>query len=144
MGEGTRSPQISPDGKWWWDGASWRQIAHPGLLLMSRAFDWAVVVMLAWVVLPVALAVILAIVNPTFWHPMFSTTTGLILLGLGAGGIGVSVALAEVARRVARPIRGALLAALGIIFVAFTIQFFTLWVVFLGPALVIVSSSGQQ
>jgi hypothetical protein len=45
---------------------------------------------------------------------------------------------------VATPSRGALLAALGIILVALTIQFFTLWIVLLGPALVIVLNPGQQ
>jgi hypothetical protein len=110
---------------------------------MKRAFDWAVVVMQCWVLIPVGLAVVFAIIEPTYWGPMFSTTTGILLLAVGVVAIGVSVALAEVARRVARPSRGALLAGVGIIMVAFTIQFFTLWIVLLGPALIIVLVPGR-
>jgi hypothetical protein len=33
--------------------------------LMNRAFDWTVVVMLGWVLLPIGLAVVLGITEPT-------------------------------------------------------------------------------
>src|ERR1700694_1441272 len=136
MAKGTKPPQISPDDKWWWDGMSWRPIGHPGLVLMKRALDWAVIGMLCWALLPVGIAVVMTLITPTDWRPMFSLA-GLGLLVAGIAAIGVSVALAAVARRFARPTRGALLAGLGIIMVAFLVQFFTLWVVLLGPALLI-------
>jgi hypothetical protein len=134
VAKGSKPPQVSPDDKWWWDGLSWRPIAHPGLVMMMRAVDRAVVGMLCWALLPVGIAVVMTLVTPTYWRPMFSLA-GLGLLAAGIAAIGVSVALAEVARRFARPTRGALLAGLGIIMVAFLVQFFTLWVVLLGPAL---------
>jgi hypothetical protein len=143
MAERTKPPQISPDDKWWWDGTSWRPIAHPGLVLMKRALDWGVIGMLCWALLPIAIAVVMIFVTPTYWRPMFSLA-GLGLLAAGIASIGVSVALAAVARRFARPTRGALLAGLGIIMVAFLVQFFALWVVLLGPALLILLSPRQS
>ena len=143
MAEGTTPPQISPDGKWWWDGASWRPIASPIHVLMMRALDRAVIGMLCFALLPVGLVVVMTAVTPTYWNPMFSSITGFGLLAAGVAAIGISVALAEVARRFARPSRGALLAGLGIIFAAFLVQFFALWVVLLGPALLILSNPRQ-
>ena len=144
MAEGTKSPQISPDGKWWWDGVVWRPIAREsGFVLMKRLFDWAVVGVLCWVFFPVALAVVMAIVTPTYWGPMFSTRGGIGMLGAGLIAIAIGGALALVARSVARPSRGSLLAGVGILLVAFLIQFFTLWIVLLGPALIILLSPSQ-
>ncbi len=144
MTDGTKGPQLSPDGKWWWDGVSWRPVArNSGFALAKRVFDWAVVGMFCWVIFPIGLAVLLAVIEPTSWGPMFSTTTGRGLLAAGAVGIGIGVALTEVARRLVRPSRGALLAGVGIITLAFLIQFFTLWIVLLGPALVIVLNPRQ-
>ena len=136
MAEGTESLQISPDGKWWWDGVSWRPVASPIHLLMMGALDRAVIGMLCWALLPVGIAVVMFFVTPTYWRPMVSLA-GLGLLAAGIASIGVSVALAAVARRFARPTRRALLAGLAIIVVAFLVQFFALWVVLLGPALLI-------
>jgi hypothetical protein len=143
MAAGTKPPQISPDEKWWWDGVSWRPIAHPGLVLMKRALDRAVIGMLCWALLPVGIAVVMTFITPTYWRPMFSLA-GLGLLAAGIVAIGVSVALAAVPRRFARPTRGALLAGLGIIMVAFLVQLFALWVVLLGPALLILLNPRQS
>jgi hypothetical protein len=143
MAKGTTPPQISPDDKWWWDGVSWRPIAHPGLVLMKRALDRAVIGMLCWALLPVGIAIVMTLITPTYWRPMFSLA-GLGLLAAGMAAIGVSVALAAVARRFARPTRGALLAGLGIIMVAFLVQFFAFWVVLLGPALLILLNPSQS
>jgi hypothetical protein len=142
MAEATKPPQISPDDKWWWDGLSWRPIPHPMHVLMMRALDRAVIGMLCWALLPIGIAVVMTLITPTYWRPMFSLM-GLGLLAAGIAAIGVSVALAAVARRFARPTRGALLAGLGIIMVAFLVQFFALWVVLLGPALIILSNPHQ-
>ncbi len=142
MAEGTKPPEISPDEKWWWDGMSWRPIAHPGLVLMKRALDWAVIAMLCWTLLPVGIAILMFLIAPTYWGPMVSLG-GLGLLAAGIASIGVSVALAAVARKFARPTRGALLAGLGIIIVAVLVQFFALWVVLLGPALLILLNPRQ-
>jgi hypothetical protein len=136
MAERTKPPQISPDDKWWWDGVSWRPIAHRGLVLMMRALDRAVIGMLCWALLLVGIVVLMTVITPAYWRPMFSLA-GLGLLAAGISAIGVSVALAAVARRFATPTRGALLAGLGIITVAFLFQFFSLWVVLLGPAMLI-------
>jgi hypothetical protein len=142
MAEATKPPQISPDAKWWWDGLSWRPIAHPMLVVMMRALDRAVIGMLCLALLPIGTAVVIALITPTYWRPMFSMM-GLGLLAAGIVAIGISVALAAVARRFARPTRGALLAGLGIITVAFLVQLFALWVVLLGPALIILSNPPQ-
>jgi hypothetical protein len=143
MAEGTKPPQISPDDKWWWDGVSWRPIASPGLVVMMRALDWAVIGMLGWTLLTVGIVVVMTFITPTYWRPMFSLA-GLGLVAAGIAAIGVSVALAAFARRFARPTRGALLVGLGIIMVAFLLQFFTLWVVLLGPALLILLNPRQS
>ena len=143
MTEGTQRPEISPDDKWWWDGMSWRPIAHPGLVLMKRALDWAVIGMLCWALLPVGIVVVMTLITPTYWRPMFSLG-GLGLLAAGIAAIGISVGLAAVARRFARPTPGALLAGLGIIMVGVLVQFFTLWVVLLGPALLILLNPSQS
>jgi hypothetical protein len=134
MAKGTKPPQISADDKWWWNGDSWRPIAHPGLVLMMRTLDWAVVGMLCWTLLQVGIVCVIALFTPTYWRPMFSLA-GLGLLGAAIAAIGVSVALAAIARRFARPTRGALLAVLGLVMVALLLQFFALWLVLLGPAL---------
>jgi hypothetical protein len=141
---GTKSRQISPDGKWWWDGVSWRPIAPESpLVVLKRVFDWAVVGTLYWVLFPIALAVVMAIVTPTYWGSMFSTRAGIGLLGAGLLAIAIGGAPALIARKVARPSRGSLLAGVAILLVAFLIQFFTLWVVLLGPALIILLSPSQ-
>jgi hypothetical protein len=139
---GTKAPQISPDDKWWWDGMSWRPIAHPGLAVMKRALDWAVIGMLCWALLLVGIAIVIFLITPTYWRPMFSLA-GLGVFAAGIASIGVGVALAAVAQRFARPTRGALLAGLGIIIVAVLVQFFALWVVLLGPALLVLLNPRQ-
>src|SRR5437879_11932678 len=136
MAPGTRSAQISPDDKWWWDGMAWRAIASPGLVLLMRALNWGVIGMLCWALLPVGIAVVLTLTAPTYWRPMFSLL-GLGLLAAGIAAIGISLGLAAVAQRFARPTPGALLAGLGIIMVGVLVQSFTLWVVLLGPALLL-------
>jgi hypothetical protein len=143
MAQGTNTPQISPDDKWWWDGVRWRPIVSPIHVLMMRALDRAVIGMLCWALLPVGIAIVMTIVTPTYWRPMVSLV-GLGLLVVGIAAIGISVALAAVARKFARPSRGALLAGLGIIMVAFFVQFFALWVVLLGPALLILLNPRQS
>ncbi len=143
MGKGTRGPQISPDDKWWWDGKSRRPIASPALVVMAHALDWAVIGMLCWALLPVGLTVVMTLITPSYWRPMLSLG-GLGLLAAGIAAIGVSVALAAFARRFARPTRGALLAGLGIIMVAFLVQFVALWVVLLGPAMLILLNPRQS
>lgn len=142
MAETTKPPQISPDGKWWWDGGLWRPIVSPIFVLVMRALDKAVIGMLCWALLPVGIAAVMTLVTPTYWRPMFSLG-GLILLAVGVAAIGISVALAAVARRFARPTRGALLAGLGIVMVAILVQFVALWVVLLGPALLILLNPVQ-
>ena len=143
MAERTKPPQISPDEKWWWDGVSWRPVVSPMFVLMMRALDKAVIAMLCWALLPVGIAIVIILITPTYWSPMFSLG-GLALLAGGIAAIGVSVALAAVARRFARPTRGALLAGLGIIVVAFLVQLVALWVVLLGPALLILMNPRQS
>ena len=113
-------------------------------VLIMRALDKAVIGMLCWALLPVGLAVLMTAITPTYWRPMFSSMAGFGLLAAGVTAIGISVALAAVARRFARPTRGALLAGLGIIMVAFLVQFVALWVVFLGPALLILMNPRQS
>jgi hypothetical protein len=142
--EGTNAGQLSPDGKWWWDGASWRPVRREsGLTLAKRLFDFAVIGSFCWVAFPLALALLLAVITPTYWGPMLSAATGIGLLVAGVVAIGIGAALTEVARRLVRPSRGRLLAGLGILTVAFLIQFVTLWIVLLGPALILLSNTRQ-
>lgn len=93
--------------------------------------------MLCWVFVPIAFAVVLAFVAPTYWSSMYSSPIGFVLLGMAVVAVGISVGLSLLARRVAGPSRGRLLAGVGILLLAFLTQFVTLWIVFLGPALVI-------
>jgi len=111
-------------------------------VLMMRALDKAVIGMLCSALIPVGIAVVMTLVTPAYWRPIFSLA-GLGLSALGIASIGASVALASVARRFARPTRGALLGGLGIVVVAFLVQFVALWVVLIGPALIIVSNPRQ-
>ena len=136
MAEGSRSLQISPDRKWWWDGAQWRPIASPLHILVMRVLNYSVVGVLCWAVLPVGLAIVMAVITPTYWRPMFSVA-GVVLLTLGIVAIAVSIGLAAIVQRFARPTRGAVLAGLGLVTVALIVQFLTLWVVMLGPAVLI-------
>ena len=99
--------------------------------------------MLCWLLLPIAIAVLLAVEVPNYWSLMYSSPIGFVLLGLAIGTIGISVGLVLLARRVAGPSRGRLLAGGGLVLLAFVTQFFTLWIVFLGPALVILLSPRQ-
>lgn len=143
MVERTQPPPISADEKWWWDGRSWRPVVSPMLVLMVRAFDKAVIGMLCWALLPVGIAIVITVVAPTYWSPMFSLA-GLALLAVCIAAIGVSLALAAVARRFARPTRGAVLGGLGIILVALLVQWVTLWIVLLGPALLVLINPRQS
>ena len=143
MAEGTKTPQISPDEKWWWDGVSWRPIASPMFVLVTRVLDKAVIGMLCWALLPVGIVVVITLITPSYWRPMFSLG-GVGLFALAIASVGVSVALSAVARRFARPTRGAGLAGLGIVMAAFLVQFVALWVALLGPALLILSNPGQS
>lgn len=129
---------LSPDGKWWWDGFSWRSTAQDsGLALTKRVFDLAVVGMVCWGVVAIAFAVALAVDAPTYWEPRISTAAGIGLLVAGLFVIAIGIGLALVARKVARPSRGRLLAGVGIMLLAFLLQFFTLRVVMLSPAVLI-------
>ena len=141
----TEMRHLSPDGKWWWDGFSWRPTAQDSALaLTKRVFDWALVGIVCWGVVSIAFAVALAVDAPTYWEPMFSTAAGIGLLVAGLFVIATGIALALVARKVARPSRGRLLASVGIILLAFLLQFFTLWIVMLGPALLILLEARAQ
>lgn len=110
---------------------------------MTRALNWAVIGMLCWAALPVGIAIVMTLVTPTYWRPMLSWA-GLGLFAAAIAAIGLSLALAAAARRFARPTRRALLAGVGILLVAFLVQFFTLWVVLLGPALLILLNPTQS
>src|SRR5260370_20900072 len=90
MANGTRPPQISPDDRCWWDGKSWRPIASPALVVMTRALDRAVIGMLCLALLPVSLTVVMTLITPSYWRPMLSLG-GLGLLAAGIAAIGVSV-----------------------------------------------------
>jgi hypothetical protein len=109
----------------------------------KRFFDWAVVGMLSWLVVPIAIAVVLAFEAPAYWSSMFSSPIGFVLLGTAIVSVGISGGLNVLARRVARPNRGRLLAGVGILLLAFGIQFVTLWIVFLSAALVVLLSPRQ-
>jgi hypothetical protein len=92
---------------------------------------------------PVAVAIVLAVIEPSYFRPMFSTTAGLVVVAASVIAVAFSLALAEVSRRLTRPTRGRLLAGLGLILLAVLVQFSALWIVLLGPALLIVLNTQQ-
>ena len=141
----TEMRHLSPDGKWWWDGFSWRPTAQDSALaLTKRVFDWAVVGIVCWGVVSIALAVAVAVDAPTYWEPMFSTAAGIGLLVAGLFVIAIGIGLALVARRVARPSPVRLLAGVAIVLLAIILQFFTMWVVVLSPAVLILLKPRAQ
>src|SRR5260370_7212503 len=107
MAERAKPPEISPDEKWWWDGMSWRPIAHPGLVSMKRALDWAVIAMLCLALLPVGIAILMFLIAPTYWGPMVSLG-GLGLLAAGIASIGLSLPLAPAPTKFPSPTPGPL------------------------------------
>ena len=89
--------------------------------------------------LPIAVAVLLAVTSPTYFGPMFSTPVGVGLLVAGTFAIAGGYGLSEVGARLARREGARLAWGLVLICAVWLLQFFVLWIVLLGPAIVILS-----
>lgn len=140
-------PQLSPDGRWWWDGVRWAPaIQNPATSTATGHLDpltLAVIAMRFWVFFPVGLGVLLAILTPTYWPPMLSAPLGIAILSVGVIVVAGGFALTEVADRLMRRGAGGLAAGIALMAVTFFLQFITLWIVLLGPAILILVNAKQ-
>jgi hypothetical protein len=145
--ETPRPPQLSPDGRWRWDGATWvpeiQTNAPPAAAALPDPVTLAVIAMRIWVVFPLGLGVLLAILTPTYWRPVLSSALGIAILTAGAIVIAGGFVLTEVAGRLMRRGGGRLAAGVGLLAGTFFLQFITLWIVLLGPAILILVNTKQ-
>lgn len=93
----------------------------------------------ATLVFPVLFAVVFVLLAPNYFQPMLSTQVGLWLLGAAVVVLAAVFGISELAVRLMRG-RGLSL-ALGIVVWAgaFLLDFVALWIVLLGPAIVILT-----
>jgi hypothetical protein len=90
-----------------------------------------------WIVVPVFVAVGLAVFEPEYWQPMHSTVLGWVLLFVAVNVVGISIGLTELGRRMMRRGGGWLAAGLMMLVATFLVQFIAIWLVMLGPAVII-------
>jgi hypothetical protein len=103
----------------------------------------AVIGMRLWVLFPVGLAVVLTILTPSYWRTFLSAPLGIAILTAGLIVIAGGFVLTEVAGRLMRRGQGGLVAGIALLVGTFFLQFITLWIVLLGPAIVILFSTKQ-
>jgi hypothetical protein len=96
-----------------------------------------------WTLFPLGLALLMFVVTPTYFRPMWSSSLGIGLLVGGLVLVGGGYGATELAVRWMK--RGGWRLGLGItvIVVAYFVQFVTLWIILLGPALLILLSPRQ-
>lgn len=94
-----------------------------------------------WTLLPIGIAVFMAVDAPTYFRPMFSAPLGIGLLAAGVVAVVGGYGMIEVGARLTR--RGGARLAWGLVLICAVclLQFFVLWIVLLGPALVILSTA---
>ena len=139
-------PHLSPDGRWRWDGASWVPMIQsdaPPAAILPDPVTLAVIAMRIWVLFPLGLGLLLALLAPSYWRPVLSAPLGLAILTGGLIVIAGGFALIEVAGRLMRRGHGGLAAGIAILACTFFLQFITLWIVLLGPAIVILVNTKQ-
>jgi hypothetical protein len=140
-------PQLSPDGKWLSYGARWAPVTQSGARSTGTALPdlvtLAVIAMRLWVLFPLGLGALLAILTPTYWRPVLSSALGIAILTAGVIVIAGGFVLTEVAGRLMRRGGGGLAAGIALLAGTFSLQFITLWIVLLGPAIVIVVTTKQ-
>ena len=96
---------------------------------------------LAWLGLALVIAGGMFLVTPTYFRPMFSSPAGWLMILVAAVLIAGGVLLTLLAMRWMKRGGGYLAAGIVVIVVVFFVQFITLWIVLLGPALLILSES---
>lgn len=80
-------------------------------------------------------------VAPTYFRPMFTSIVGWVMIFVAASLIGGGFHLTRLATRWMARGRAYMAVGMGIIVIAFLVQFVTYWIVLLGPAVLIVMSS---
>jgi hypothetical protein len=137
---------MSPDGRWWWDGTRWVPITQRqgnSAEVRAQLINVLVIGARLWVAFPVGIGVLMFIVTPTYWRPMLSAPLGFELLAVGLVVIAGGLVLTEVAGRLMRRGGGALAGGILLIICTFFLQFITIWIILLGPALIILSTTKQ-
>lgn len=140
-------PQLSPDGKWWWDGVRWAPvIQNPATLTAARHLylvTMSVVAMRFVVFFPVGLGLLMAILTPTYWGPMLSTPLGIAMLSAGVIEVAGAFVVTEVAGQLMRRGTRGIAAGIALVAITFFLQFITVWIVLLGPAILILVNARQ-
>lgn len=92
---------------------------------------------IVWLAIPLAIAMLMAIITPTYFEPMFTSVVGWLMLAVGATIVGGGAVLSLLAVNWMKRGGGFMAAGIVVVIVIFLAQFFTLWIVLLGPALLI-------
>ena len=79
----------------------------------------------------------MAIITPTYFEPMFASVVGWLMLAVGATIVGGGAVVSLLAVTWMKRGGGFMAAGIVVLIVVFLAQFFTLWIVLLGPALLI-------
>lgn len=138
-GEAPAPPQLSPDGRWSWDGVRWVPVMQtvPNRLAAIALFVFAMRLLFG---VPVVLAIFMAVVTPVYFRPMLFEPLGIAMLALGVIIVGAGFALTEVGGRLMRRGRGGLVAGIALMCALVLVDFVALWIVLLGPAVLILLS----
>ena len=141
-GETPARPQLSPDGRWSWDGVRWVPVTRNAANRIA-AIPVIVLAMRLIFVLPVALGLFMAVVSPSYFRPMLSAPLGIAMLAAGVIVVAAGLALTEVMGRLMRRGRGRLLAGMALMCGLVLLEFIPMWIVLLGPAVLILTNPGS-
>jgi uncharacterized membrane protein YidH (DUF202 family) len=93
--------------------------------------------------LALAIGLVVAVTVPAYFRPMYSNSLGFVLLGVGLATVLMAFALTEVAIRIMRRGGGRRLGVgLTLCATAVLVEFVSVWIVLIGPALVTFVSTG--
>ena len=91
--------------------------------------------------LPAGFGLVIGLITPTYFRPMVTSQVGFALLAVGATCVAGGYGLMELAIRLMK--RRHLLVAVMAAVLSLLIEFFTVWIILLGPALIILATSAQ-